>query len=196
MKRLIGMMMALALTGCDTIGGIKYTFDSGSFTDRTTAVADACAARMKDRGLDAIRDKVELFKSPPDGPVPFAILTDNATAAPAEQPAIGVWASTMEACQAKARQLMDDIPVPPQPTQSEVDKLTSYITDAWIDGSKLRVALYSGQITYADYASKRLTLAQDALKTAERYAQDMDEENQTQDLEKVEAALAPFVSMM
>jgi hypothetical protein len=196
MKRLFGMAMALALTGCDTISGIKYAFDSGSFADRTAAIAAACSARMQDHGLDAIRGKVELFKSPPDGPVPFAILTVNATATPAEQPAIGLWASTMEGCQARARQLMEDIPVPPQPTQSEVDKLTSYFTDAWIEGSKLRVALYSGQITYADYASKRLTLAQDALKTAERYAQDMDEENQTQDLEKVEAALAPFASMM
>jgi hypothetical protein len=196
MKRLIGMTMALALTGCDTIGGIKYAFDSGSFTDRTTAIASACSKRMGNPGLDAIRGKVELFKSPPDGPVPFAILTDNATVTPAERPAIGLWASTMEQCQARARQLMDDIPVPPQPTQSEVDKLTSYITDAWIDGGKLRVALYSGQITYADYAARRLALAQDALKTAERYAQDMDEENETQDLEKVEAALAPFASMM
>ena len=91
---------------------------------------------------------------------------------------------------------MDGIPVPPGATQSEVEKLTSYTTDAWIDGSKLRVALYNGQINYADYAAKRLTVAEDALKTAERYAQDTDEENDTHDLESVESALEPFAGMM
>jgi hypothetical protein len=196
MKRLIGMAAALALAGCDTFGGIKYQFDSGSFGDRTKAVAGACAARMQTPALDPIRNKVELFKTPPDGTVPFVILTDNATPTPAEQQAIGLWSQAIEDCQTRARHLVDKIPVPPEATQSAVEKLTSYITDAWIEGSKLRVALYSGQITYADYASKRLTIAEDALKTAERYAQDTDEENETHDLEDVETALAPFAAMM
>jgi hypothetical protein len=54
MKRWIGPALALALAGCDTIGGIKYDFDSGSFGDRTNAVMQACAARMYDHAFDPI----------------------------------------------------------------------------------------------------------------------------------------------
>ncbi|MGH6876782.1 MAG: hypothetical protein ACREHV_05300 [Rhizomicrobium sp.] len=196
MNRYLGMAMALALGGCETIGGIKYGFESGRFSDKTKAVAQGCVLQMRDHGLDPIRSKVELFKSPPDAPAAFAILTDNTTPTPDERRAIGLWAWTIEQCQARARRLIDRIPAPPETTPSEVEKLTSYITDAWIEGSKLRVALYSGQITYAEYAGKRLTIAEDALKTAERYAQDTDEENQTHSLEDVETALVPFAAMM
>lgn len=196
MKHWIGLVAVLALAGCDTIGGIKYEFNSGSFSRRTEALASACAQRMHNPALDVIRNRVELFKSPPDGPVRFAILTDAATPAPAEKMAIDLWAQTVEGCQDEARGLMDKMPVPPEATQSEVDKLTSYFTDAWVEGSKLRVALYSGELSYSQYASRKLTLAQDTLSTAERYAQDTDEENQTHDLEDVETALAPFLAMM
>jgi hypothetical protein len=196
MKRWIGPALALALAGCDTIGGIKYNFDSDSFGDRTKAVMQTCAVRMRDRAFDAIRTKVELFKSVADAPVPFAILTGSAAPTPDEQRAIDLWARALESCQADSRRLIDGIPVPPEATQSEVAKLTSYITDAWIAGSKLRVALYSGQITYADYANQRLTVAEDALKAAERYAQDTDEENENHDLENVETALEPYVSLL
>ena len=194
------MTMALALSGCDTIGdtvgSIRYSFDSGSFADKTKAVLGACAARMQNHAFDAIRSKVELFKSPPDGPVTFAILTDKSPPAPDDMSAIGTWAQAIEQCQADARPLIDGIPVPPDATQSEVQKLTSYITDAWIQGSQLRVALYGGQTTYADYASDRLKIVQDALKTAERYAQDTDEENETHNLEDVETALEPYAAIM
>jgi hypothetical protein len=196
MKRWIGPALALALTGCDTIGGIKYDFDSGSFSDRTKAVMQTCAVRMGDRTFDPIRTKVELLKSPPDAPVPFTILANNAAPTPDAQKAIELWAQAIENCQADWRALIDGIPVPPEATQSQVAKLTSYFTDAWIAGSKLRVALYSGQITYADYANQRLTVAEDALKAAERYAQDTDEENETHDLENVETALEPYVSLL
>jgi hypothetical protein len=200
MKRLIGIAMALGLAGCDTIGNtvgdIKYDFDAGSFSDKTKAIADACAARMQTATLDPIRAKVELFKSPPDGTVPFTILTDKTAPSSDEQKLIAVWAQEIDQCQAKARKLLDDMPVPPQATQSEVEKLNSYITDAWAQGSQLRVNLYSGQTTYADYATDRLKIVEDALKTAQRYAQDTDEENETHDLEAVETALEPFASMM
>ena len=196
MKRWIGPALALTLAGCDTIGGIRYDFDSGSFSDKTKAVMQTCATRMHGGSFDAIRSKVELFKAPPDGPVSFVVLSNTATAAPGEQQAIELWARAIEGCQADARPLIDAIPVPPEATQSQVEKLTGYITDAWIQGSKLRVALYSGQISYADYASQRLTAAEDALKAAERYAQDTDEENGTHDLENVEIALEPYASLL
>ena len=196
MKKLIMTALALALAGCDTIGGIRYDFDSGSFDDKTKAILQTCAARMHDRGLDAIRTKVELLKSTPDAPVPFAILTNNTMATSDEQRAIDLWSRAVESCQGDSRALIDNIPVPPEATQSEVAKLTSYFTDAWIEGSKLRVDLYSGKITYADYASRRLTIAEDALKAAERYAQDTDEENNTHDLENVETALEPYASLL
>jgi predicted metal-dependent hydrolase len=86
--------------------------------------------------------------------------------------------------------------MPPDVTQSEVDKLTSYITGAWVAGSQLRVALYNGDITYSDYATRRLMTAEDALKTAARYAQDTDEETDTHNLEDVEVALEPFAAML
>jgi hypothetical protein len=196
MKRLIVLTMALALTGCDTISGIKYSFDQSSFGDRARTVIGACAARMQNRDFDGIRDKVELVRSPPDGPVPFAILTDNAVATPDEERVIGLWAKTLEQCQSEARTLIDGIPVPPDATRSEVQKLTSYITDAWIQGSQLRVTLYTGQTSYADYANGRLRAAEDALKTAERYAQDSDEENENPNLEDVETALEPFAALL
>ncbi len=196
MKRWIGPALALTLAGCDTIGGIKYDFDSSGFGDRTKAVMQTCAARMHGGAFDAIRGKVELFKSPPDGPVPFAILSDNTPPASGEQHAIELWARAIESCQADARALIDTIPVPPEATQSQVEKLTGFITNAWIEGSKLRVALYDGRLGYADYASQRLTAAQDAFKAAERYAQDTDEENGTHDLENVEIALEPYASLL
>ena len=196
MKKLIGVTMTLALAGCDTIGGIKYDFDSGSFSDKTKAVASACAARMKVPQLAVIGAKVELFKSPADGTIPFAVLTDRNLPDAPDQPAIGVWAKAIEQCQVEARALLAATPVPPDVTQSEVEKLGSYITDAWVTGSELRVQLYNGEISYADYATRRLAAAEDALKTATRYAQDTDEENGTHNLEDVETALEPFASMM
>jgi len=196
MKRLLVPALALALSSCGTIGTIRYDFDSGSFGAKTAAMAKTCAARMKAPALNAIRSKVELVKDPPDGPVPFTILTNGNTAAGAEQQAIGDWAKLIEECQAEARPLLDSAPVPPEATASEVEKLKGYVTDAWIEGAKLRVALYNGQLTYAEYASRRLSAAEDALKTAERYAQDSDEEHNTHDLEDVETALAPFAAMM
>jgi hypothetical protein len=196
MKRWIGPALALALAGCDTIGGLKYDFDSGSFSDKTKAIMQACEAHMHDRAFDPIRTKVELLKSTPDAPVPFAILTNNTMATPDEQRAIDLWSRAVESCQGDSRALIDNIPVPPEATQSEVAKLTSYFTDAWIEGSKLRVELYGGKITYADYASQRLTVANDALKAAERYAQDTDEENETHDLENVETALEPYAALL
>lgn len=196
MKKLIVPALALALGSCSTIGNIRYDFDSGSFSSKTAAVANACAAQMSTRVLEPIRGKVEPVKNPPDGPVPFTILTNGSTAAGPEQEAIGAWAKLIEQCQASARPLLDSAPVPPGATASEVGKLKGYITDAWIEGAKLRVALYNGQLTYAEYAGKRLSVAEDALKTAERYAQDSDEENNTHDLEDVETALVPFAAMM
>src|SRR5579862_619967 len=196
MKRLIVPALALALTACDTVGNIRYDFDSSSFAGKSAAMANACAARMKASELDPIRNKVELVKDPPDGPVAFTILTNGNTPAGPEQEAIGAWAKLIEECQTAARPLLDNAPVPPEATASEVEKLKGYITDAWIEGAKLRVALYNGQLTYAEYASKRLSTSEDALKTAERYAQDTDEENNTHDLEDVETALAPFAAMM
>jgi hypothetical protein len=196
MKRLLVPALALALSSCDTIGSIRYDFASGGFSNTITGVTNACAARMAAKSLDPIRGKVELVKNPPDGPVPFTILTNGNAAAAGEQQAIGAWAKLIEQCQVEARPLLDNAPVPPETTASEVEKLRGYITDAWIEGAKLRVALYSGELTYAEYASKRLSVAEDALKTAERYAQDSDEENNTHDLEDVETALAPFAAMM
>ena len=58
------------------------------------------------------------------------------------------------------------------------------------------MALYNGQLTYADYASQRVKIAEDALRTASRYAQDTDEENDTHALEDSETALERFASMM
>lgn len=196
MKRLFVPALALALCSCGAIGNIRYDFDSGSFNGKTAAMAHACATRMTAPSLDPIRSKVELVKDPPDGPVAFTILTNGNTAAGGEQQAIGAWAKVIEQCQAEARPLLDSAPVPPGATASEVEKLKGDITDAWIEGAKLRVSLYNGQITYAEYASKRLSAAEDALKTAERYAQDQDEEHDTHDLEDVETALAPFAAMM
>lgn len=196
MKRWIAPALALALAGCDTIGGIRYDFDSGSFGDKTKVVMQACAARMGDRVFDPIRTRVELFRPTPDAPAPFAILTSNTTPTSGEQPAIDLWAHAIENCQTDARALIDSIPVPPQSTQSQVEKLAAYVTDAWIAGSKLRVALYAGRMTYADYANQRLAAAVDALKAAERYAQDTDEENESHDLENVETALEPYFSLL
>jgi hypothetical protein len=196
MKRLLVPALALALSSCDTIGTIRYDFNSSGFSDKAAAATNACAARMSARSLDPIRGKVELVKTPPDGPVPFTILTNGNAAAAGEQQAIGAWAKLIEQCQVEARPLLDHAPVPPEATASEVQKLKGYITDAWIEGAKLRVALYSGELSYAEYASKRLSVAEDALKTAERYAQDSDEEHDTHDLEDVETALAPFAAMM
>jgi hypothetical protein len=196
MKLVFAVSIALVLAGCDTIGGIRYDFNSSSFGDRTRAVTQACEARMNAPALASLRGKVELFKSPADGTVPFPILTDTSMPDAGDQRAIGVWATAIDQCQAEARRLLGRIPVPPDVTQSEVDKLASYITDAWVTGSQLRVALYNGQISYADYATKRLAAAEDALKTASRYAQDTDEENDTHNLEEVETALEPFAAMM
>jgi len=196
MKRLIGLTVALVLAGCGTVGSIRYDFASDSFGDKRAALARACAARMQNHAFDPIRAKVELMKSPPDGPVPFAILTDTAAPSPDELRAIGLWAQAIEQCQGDARPLLDAIPVPPGATESEVEKLLSYITDAWIQNSRLRVTLYAGQMTYADYAGERVKIAEDALRTAERYAQDTDEANDGHDLEATESALEPFASMM
>lgn len=196
MKRSIVLPLALALSSCGTIGSIRYDFASGSFSDKPRAMANTCAARMLDHSLDGIRSKVEFVKTPPDGPVPFTILTNRSTPTADEQQAIGAWAKLIEQCQAKARPVIDQIPVPPEATKAQVEKLASYITEAWIEGARLRVALYNGELAYADYASKRLSVAEDALKTAERYAQDTDEENGTHDLENVETALAPFAALM
>jgi hypothetical protein len=196
MKPLFVLPLTLALASCGTIGDIRYDFASGGFGDKTRAVTNTCVTRFQNHNLDIIRGKVELVKTPSDGPVPFTILTNRDTPTADEQRAIGLWAKQIEQCQAQARPLIDQIPVPPEVTQSEVEKLASYITEAWIEGAKLRVALYNGELTYADYASKRLSVAEDALKTAERYAQDTDEENDTHDLEDVETALAPFAALM
>jgi hypothetical protein len=196
MKRLFVLPLVLALSSCGTIGNIRYDFASGSFSNKPQAMANTCATRMQDHSLGGIRGKVEFVKMPPDGPVPFTILTNRNAPTSDEQQVIGVWAKLIEQCQALARPVIDQTPVPPEATQAEVEKLASYITDAWIEGAKLRVALYNGELTYADYASKRLSVAEDALKSAERYAEDSDEENGTHDLEDVETALAPFAAMM
>jgi hypothetical protein len=198
MKRLLvpALAFALALSSCGTVSNIRYDFASSHFADKAAAVTNACTARMSARELDPIRGKVELVKMPADGPVPFTILTNRATAAAQEETAIGGWAKLIQQCQVEARAAIDQAPVPPEATASQVEKLKSYITDAWIEGAKLRVALYNGELSYADYASKRLSLAEDALKTAERYAQDTDEEHDTHDLEDGETALAPFAALM
>jgi hypothetical protein len=196
MKRLVISALTLALSSCGTVGNIRYDFASSHFSDKAVAVTNACTARLGVRGLDPIRGKVELIKTPADGPVPFTILTNRNAPMENERPTIGIWAKLIERCQVDARPLLDQTPVPPEATAAEVEKLKSYITDAWIEGAKLRVALYNGELTYAEYASKRLSVAEDALKTAERYAQDTDEEQDMHALEDVETALAPFAAMM
>ncbi len=200
MKRLFVIALALALTGCetvgDTVGNLKYDFESGNFSDRTNAVMSACRARLSARSLDPIRTKVELLKDPPDGPVRFAVETNNYLATMPEQTAIATWAQAIQQCQDDARKVLNDMPIPPGATQAEANKVISYITDAWIQGSDLRVQLYKGQVSYADYASQRLKITEDALKTALRYAEDTDEENQTHDLEDAETAIAPFAALM
>src|SRR5689334_12012251 len=123
MKRLLVPALTLALCSCGTVGNIRYDFASNSFSGKTAAATNACAARMSANALDPIRSKVELVKNPADDPVPFTVLTNKNTPAGDEQPAIGAWAKLIEQCQAEARPLLDNAPVPPGATASEVEKL-------------------------------------------------------------------------
>ncbi|HEY2071931.1 MAG TPA: hypothetical protein VGG48_20415 [Rhizomicrobium sp.] len=200
MTRFLGLALVLSLAGCDTIGttvgNLRYDVAAGSFSDKTTSVMSACRARVLDHSLDPIRQDAELLKEPPDGPVRFGIETNTGKATDAERHTIRLWAAAIQQCQGDALAVLNNMAVPPGATRAEMVKVRSYITDAWSAGNDLRVRLYNGEIGYADYGSERLKLAQDALQTARRYAQDMDEENSTQDLENAATSLEPYLSLL
>jgi hypothetical protein len=139
----------------------EITFQCGQDTNALIKTEqEVCAKEMQTSELDAIREKVELFREN-DSPVPFQIASNQNFPTTVERNAIEKWAKIREACNsryysiiANAKQVGNQL----QRNHSQQD--LSYSKQLTASVSELVLALYQQKLTYGEFAQKRYEISQ------------------------------------
>lgn len=88
--------------------------------DRKAAInasVDQCSAEMSSAAaLEPIRNKIQVFRRPTDGPPPFEIACNDAFPTEAERPVISIWATMLEHCTQRSLAIAT---VPPSATPQQ-----------------------------------------------------------------------------
>ncbi len=120
------------------------------------AITEKYQARVKnDPELAVIESKVEFIRES-GAPIPFAIASNNDHPTADEAKAIAKWAQMREEYIREIRELNSRIPSGGGALrEANHRKLLSFQDDMAARGSDLIVALYSGKLSYGEYARKR-----------------------------------------
>lgn len=132
------------------------TFTCGADTNALLQSAlSQCEEDMKTPELDPIRIKVELIRTSPDSPVPFAIATNDSFPTEVERKAIAKWATIREGCVNRSEAAFSIPPsaTPLQVTQIQQDRSFEHAMTARVND--LIVSLYQQKLTYGEFAKKR-----------------------------------------
>jgi len=146
---------------------IQLQTEENSLKNRLQAVRTQCEVDMRIPELDPIRDKIEFFRDFGDAPPPFSISTNDNFPTTLERLAIAKWATLRDAC---IRREIEVQVVPPSATPQQAAFLQqdwAFPREVEARVSDLIIALYQQKLTYAEFASKRYELGQQAA-TAER----------------------------
>jgi hypothetical protein len=149
--------------------------------------------------LDPIRQKVELYKPPTDGPPPFEIASNDTFPTNQERPLIAQWATMRDSC-VKRQMAMLVVPSSANAQQALVfQQEISFAKDANAHISELIVALYQQKLTYGEFAQKRYWISNQAVTAERAYRQsviDRDEQRQLQAQQQFANALTAWGNYM
>lgn len=136
----------------------NITFSCGKDTGAVLkTIQTGCEAELQSPELDIIRTKIELSRTPTDGPPPFDIATNGSYPSAEEAAAIAKWARIRESCIKKSDEaIKDDARLPANAEQTLFfEKELEFRRQTVAQVSNLIIALYQGKLTYGEFAQKR-----------------------------------------
>jgi hypothetical protein len=164
------------------------------------AAGDECKAEILAASeLNPIRNKVELYKPPTEGPPPFEILSNDTFPTDMERPLIAKWATMRDSC-IKRQMALLAVPSSANAQQAVVfQQEVSFAKDVNAHISELIAALYQQKLTYGEFAQKRYWLSNEAVAAERAYRQsvmDRDEQRQQQAQQQFTNALNAWGNYM
>lgn len=161
--RVVGAVTLLFVSGC---AGVQQQQSAEIIRDaqiKLQAITQNCEQRMEaDRDLDPIRAKVELIRTGVAGAPPPGILSNQSRPSPEERQAIGKWAAMREACVQEEMRYGLSLSLPPN-LQAQRDQLVLAGRRMNEQVGLLVAALYGGQLTYGQFAARRMQLMDQAM---------------------------------
>jgi hypothetical protein len=130
----------------------KITFGCG---ENLASVVARCKADLQTPTLDAIRDKVELYRQTSDEPVPFAIATNDSFPTDGERQAIASWATLRDECIKRSSSAAEAAGLVQDPN---FQRLRSIQRAAGARIGELIVSLYQQKLTYGDSRRRGMRL--------------------------------------
>jgi hypothetical protein len=149
----------------------------------SAAAGDQCKMMLASPELDPIRNKIELYKPPTDGPPPFEIASNDTFPTEEERALIAKWASMRDSCIKRQMALLAG----PASANAQQDRVfqqeLSFAKDTNAHLGELIVALAQQKLTYGEFAQKRYWLSNEGVAAERAYRQsvmDLDEQRQLQ----------------
>ncbi len=156
------LLTSALLSGCGPVYQANVKSDVKTMNSNVQASGTECKAELAVPALDPIRDKVELWREPPDSPPPFSIMANDTFPTDAERAAISQWATIRDGCLKRANALM----IVPHATGNDsiyLQQRFAAIHDLQANTGYLILALYQQKLTYGEFARKRYEITRDAL---------------------------------
>lgn len=156
------LLTSALLSGCGPVYQANVKSDVKAMNANVQASGAECKSELAVPALDPIRDKVELWREPPDSPPPFSIMANDTFPTDAEREAISQWATIRDGCLKRANASM----VVPHATGNDASYLQqqfSVVRDVQANVGYLILALYQQKLTYGEFARKRYEITRDAL---------------------------------
>jgi hypothetical protein len=157
--------ICILTSACGAVRQHEVNDEFAQLRAQREAVNEECHQNLDAADLGALQGKVEIWRRPPDGPVPFKILANDKFPTSDDQQVIERWASVRDRCDQRMIATMTFPPHANRVTHDFLDAEYGVIKEADSRVGNLIVALYQQKLTYAEFASKRLESAQEQAQT-------------------------------
>jgi len=193
----ISVTLCVLLTAC---AHQQLSKDTKAKRAGLAVTGDQCKSEMLTATeLNPIRNKVELYKPPTEGPPPFEISSNDTFPTDEERPLIAKWATMRDSC-IKRQMALLTVPASANAQQAIVfQQEVSFAKDVNAHIGELIVALYQQKLTYGEFAQRRYWLSNEAVAAERAYRQsvlDRDEQRQQQAQQQFTNALNAWGNYM
>jgi hypothetical protein len=171
----------------------QVTHDAKGKKAAVSTGGDQCRMMLASPELDPIRNKIELYKPPIDGPPPFEFASNDTFPTEEERALIAKWAEMRDSC------IKRQMAVLASPSSADVQQTLvfqqelSFAKDTNAHIGELILALSQQKLTYGEFAQKRYWLSNEGVAAERAYRQsvmDRDEQRQLQAQQQFANALA------
>jgi hypothetical protein len=189
MKLHLFLVSTLFLVGCGSVRQREFDDEVQQLKAQRTTINDECRRELDVPDIGgALRGKVEVWRTPPDAPIPFEVLSNDMFPTSDDQQAIRHWAVVRDKC---VERQMTTYTAPPHANRVTRDYLANEYAVIKENSSRvgsLIVALFQQKLTYAEFARKRLEIGQQETQTLRA----MEDAQRERDEEAVAAARDRF----